>query len=677
MIFNKKNEYGTNKSMFIKNRNRVSTHTPKNKNNLINPLKFSIEIDLDSNIMYSFFARNGTGKSTISNYIYETLYRKKPLKGTKRITYFGEDVRYDFNTPKNKQPNIKNNNSFVYSICDRMNLNTEYILPNDALELLDKYSFCKNISYNIYNIDEKKIQEANHIISIHFKGIYLSHEIPVFNNRDYDFGHNAYYISLLALYIEMLCSYFKFSVSDILLELKKRKACDIFSHEVINNNDVIFINKLINNISFLEENHFILDIYLETYSFVYDDKLELFKNSIDDFNSKIEEKFKIVRQEFLKYFPEVFKDIILVKIYNSSIGSYIYTLEVIDQFDNEFLLDKFINDIGSESEKKLIKLFITFIEIKILYNENMIIIADDILDSFDNLNSINLLNILSFMVKKDKINFISFTHDYELFKLINNSFQISQKNIFLLSKDILSGNVTAINFPIRNNFYKDYLVNKRTNNIYEQILLIISAIPYYRSIIEISEGENSINYLNATYLMHYKNNISLEVANLFNEFIFKDFVFLKNDSCKDNIMKYLNKNNDYVLLLNEIYEEIIIDPVIDINLIEYRLFMAIYARLLIESWIIKFLEKHDPSFNLNNIDKNQTGFLLSRFNYILDNKDEDLTHIKNAFENLNQYIPSYIHFGQNDISYMININIQSFLNCIENVRNLLRKNTAL
>lgn len=647
----------------------------------LSPLEFNLKIEVDNNKnnnKFSFFSANGVGKSSIVKFITQTLYKPEKYKfGVFSETIYFNDNRYYFNNPKSNRLKLLKKNFHVYSITNKLNSKFGLFLPEEARELLIEHSFSRNLNSPFidnyllpeeYREYEKKIDNIN-VAHLSFQkdqdlGIVMGDKTNLYKFNEQYLCSN---ISILAQSIEILSAFLKIPVDIFLKRIKKNEIPEI---DDISPNDSLLKDDLLKNFKVLVENKNICDFYLKLYYKIKNKKtISILKNQIELFNDRIQKIFPELKKIFYKYFSNSFKDIVLNERYNSSIGCYIFDLHIYDYFDNEFSLEKFLNKIGSEGEKKLINFICLYVELKIFDSKDLILIADDSLDSFDNLNSINILNFLDDLIREKNFIFFIFTHDYELFKIANNIFNIEQKKIFLLSRNKKNRKINFVNFPIRKNFYTDYLIKINKNKIEEQILLLVSLIPYYRGIIEISEGPESEKYLLATSFLHHKKNESFDLQLLFNEFLFKKFNFISDENKKRKIIDFLKINKKYDALLEKIYEDIILDSKNDINMLEYRLFVSVYARILIESWVVKYLKENKNNFDPKEIKKLQMKNLLSQFEkFAYELENEDLIELNKSFYSLNKLLPGYIHSGHNDLSYLINIDSNMLINSINSVR---------
>lgn len=683
-MFNKfKNEdeqYGKTRIKITQNNNAVGwiSKSPLDSN----PLLISLNINfMNKDKKFSFFGANGIGKSTVSNCIYKQLLKKEKNQ-------YSEKYSLSFNKPnvniKNKIHN-KKYTFLIYSIIDTIKSNSSILLPKDAEYLLYQYSFTRNLSHFFLEERTKDLkQKVKHINSLIFQPNYLYNDINIMLTEDIPKTEkikdihsrlSGDCIFTLAKSIEITASYFKIPINKFLILLKAYSSDCFFSS--LSREDFKFFqsNYLLDHIFILLDNEVLCDFYITYYDNLSNNpNYFTFKKEISKFNKHLESIFPAVEQLFQTYFTGFFKSIKLNKRYNSSLGEYIYDLNIFDLFGNKISLERFLNETGSESERKMINFLRFYIEISMFKKRDILLIADDIFDSFDNLNCFNFLTVLNNILEQNKnIIFVSFTHDYELFRMINNKLNIPQKNITLLSRNRKDKTLDLIPFPVRKNFYKDYLVNKKTNSIEEEILLIISTIPYYRNIIEISNGEQSKNYIDATNFLHYKHNNSRLLIEFFPEFIFNKFGFIKNKAQKNKIIEFLDNNSNYDILLEKIFNTIFVIQNQNINFIEYRIFLSIYGRLLIESWIVKYIKKYDPSFNPLKINSGQMGELFKKLDEITKKQKINLSQLRQSFEQLNFYLPSYIHFGDSDIAYLINIDSSVLLESIQKVKNEIQK----
>lgn len=140
---------------------------------------------------------------------------------------------------------------------------------------------------------------------------------------------------------------------------------------------------------------------------------------------------------------------------------------------------------------------------RLLDNEKLIIVLDDIIDSFDYKNKYAIIEYLRDMindVQEAKINIFVLTHNFDFFKNCHNLF--NDKGKFYIAKN----NKGVINLENANDsFFKNYGFFKEHKKD-KTIKSIIFAIPFLRNIEELTGEKNNDNekYKTLCKYLHYR-----------------------------------------------------------------------------------------------------------------------------------------------------------------------------
>lgn len=250
-----------------------------------------------------------------------------------------------------------------------------------------------------------------------------------------------------------------------------------------------------------------------------------------------------------------------------------------------------------------------------------IIIIDDIADSFDYKNKYAIIEYLKDIAETPHFYQIILTHNFDFFRTLQSRGIVGYRNCFFSYKSgtkISIEKASGIKNPFINDWMKDLTNNKK----------LVASIPFIRNIIEYTRGEQNLEYLNITALLHWKSetpsftlrelqtiftntipNLSFPNTNLSN--IVVDVIFTEADKC---------------LLSKE-----------GINF-ENKIVLSIASRLLAEKFMIK--EINDDSF-VSKIVKNQTIKLLNKFKELFPNNKNSIQ----LLENVNLITPENIHLN--------------------------------
>lgn len=160
----------------------------------------------------------------------------------------------------------------------------------------------------------------------------------------------------------------------------------------------------------------------------------------------------------------------------------------------------------SNGEKRALYLLniIYEIEARILDRNPVLIIVDDIADSFDYQNKYAIVEYLSDVLKEDFFRLIILTHNFDFYRTVGSRLDIHRKNCFMVLKNneeikIVDGQYLNSAFG----FWKRQLDGKNAN---DRKRIIIASIPFVRNLIEYINGQNEPDYLLLTDLLHLKEN---------------------------------------------------------------------------------------------------------------------------------------------------------------------------
>ncbi len=653
----------------------------------------------------SVFGANGVGKSTLCsglNYILckKEIYDFKKESLTEDFFIF-VDKKFVMGSMKKYEA------LYVNEYTEKSN---SVILPKDIFEHITYNNFSNRLRYeninsscsnyqdqsnievklsNKYNLLE---QELKLIIPLDIHNnifnekifVYNSSSIQVFNGM---FGLNR--IHNLGFCIEYLSSMMGISVKEFLLVFKRfpfLKVRNIILKKIYKNDELIFdypefkkiINQMFFNLDILSKNRDLINLLID-YNFFLIKQNEKVIPKIKEYNEKIKKYFKVAKNLFNKFFPGRFKNIILNERFSSSLGCKLYDFKIIDNLGNVSYSFDFLNNIGSEGEKKLLNIIHLIVEIVSLPKKNKggrckyIITADDAFTSFDNSNLHNILALIHQTLKNKSCIFINFTHDLELYRIFNNKLHVHRENMHILNRNKHSNIIKLINFPNKKNFYTSYIKAQKPSTPESQIIIMLSTVPEYRNIMELLYGDKHVDYLLPTNVLHVKNDSLQSLTELINKPLFLEFPFVRNRVKKNLIINYINQHRSYEELMNNLFSYFK-KNIIQKDLLQFRIFLSIFSRILIESWIINFFKKSDPSFNIEFIKGEQTGVLIEMFEHKVRSKNYKRYYpIIAAFKYLNSYIPEYIHMNYNLISYLINVDANNQILGISNVNKEMKK----
>lgn len=247
-------------------------------------------------------------------------------------------------------------------------------------------------------------------------------------------------------------------------------------------------------------------------------------------------------------------------------------------------------------------------------NDKIIIILDDIVESFDYANKFSFLEYLNYLVYGDDNNNVIFllTHNFDFYKRVKIIFnQAESKKAYLKDGEVKFTEIS----PSWANPYKNI---KNINNWND----LISSLPFYRELMYLSSN-NTENIKKLSNFFHYIDD-NLKMSDLHNMVIKMTSVNYENldkNILGDNYFDYLKKN---------------INTEVDIYDLKGKILLAIACRVSWEEKAKKSLEKKRSKLPKNN--KHYFSELLN-----LVRKSKDLEYLHNLGIKVRLATPEFIH----------------------------------
>lgn len=285
--------------------------------------------------------------------------------------------------------------------------------------------------------------------------------------------------------------------------------------------------------------------------------------------------------------------------------------------------DDLINVLSNGEKRALYLLNIIYeIEIRIKYNQKTLIIADDIVDSFDYQNKYAIVEYLNDILQEDIFNIIILTHNFDFYRTVGSRLNIKGNSFIALKEE------DKINLKKGGKFHENIFQSwKRVlNNGDLNKMVFIASIPFVRNLSEYVNGSNDESFKLLTKILHLKEDSkSLRIS---------DF----NDVYHDLWNLDLNCEPDYCLfdIIMEESENIVSTNRETFNL-ENKITLSIAIRLLAEDLMVYKISKEVFT---DSIEGNQTRELFTEFKNVY----EDDPLIK-TLEQVNLMTPENIHLN--------------------------------
>lgn len=374
-----------------------------------------------------------------------------------------------------------------------------------------------------------------------------------------------------------------------------------------------FRNKIwLSHISELEkETKLILDIYksrkaelLQIINRANDD-VEKWNTTIEIFNSRFYVPFTISLQNQSDI---ILKNDIPKLIFN-------YKGNIIPNNDEKLLLEVLSR---GESRAYYILRFLFEIQSRIEENRNLLIVFDDVADSFDYKNKYAIIEYIKDLLDQPNVNAVILTHNFDFYRTVAKRLSIRPTS-FMASK--CNQGIVKIN---KGKYFEDVFKNIFVKN-YNNEKFFIGLIPFVRNLFEYLANDEAYNFL--TSCLHIKSNTMNITADEVHEYLKKVIL----DKAEMNLEFKNKKIIDIVFAEAEKITELFTDHSIDL---EDKLIVSIACRLKAELYMIDQISIDE----LNNINKDQTQKLYQ----LCKEKGIDPINLK-LLNRVNLITPEHIH----------------------------------
>lgn len=243
------------------------------------------------------------------------------------------------------------------------------------------------------------------------------------------------------------------------------------------------------------------------------------------------------------------------------------------------------------------------IEIRKKSNKKQLVIVDDIADSFDYKNKYAIIEYLKDVLDNPTFYLIILTHNFDFYNTIKSRFggKINFQGNWIANKnanqiELIEGERRGVFAKLRDGYGNcDYT--------------FIACIPFVRNLIEYAKGQEDINYLKLTSVLHVKpERHDLGIKKTFDMKV-NDVLEIINSTFD---LKYAKQNLDtgvYDLILSSANDIYLMSNDTSLDL-KYKICLSIAIRLIAEKFM---LEKITNVGFLSKVHKRQTGQIVEQY----------------------------------------------------------------
>lgn len=277
----------------------------------------------------------------------------------------------------------------------------------------------------------------------------------------------------------------------------------------------------------------------------------------------------------------------------------------------------------SQGEKRALYILNVLFEIEVRKEKTqpILVVIDDIADSFDYKNKYAIVEYLRDIAKIPHFHLLLLTHNFDFHRIISSRLGVKRQNRLMVTKQPES-------MLIRQEMYQNDVFKAWKQNLYNNESYMLASIPFARNIAEYCGHEG--HFLKLTSLLHSKpDSADIKV---------KDVQAIYRSLFIDQIELTLPDGDE--LIINKIFEQsnALVIAGDESPELEYKVIVAMAIRLKAEEFMI--IKIADPAF-VSSITSNQTRELFDKFVEIFPTENDAI----NLLDQVNLMTPENIHLN--------------------------------
>lgn len=277
----------------------------------------------------------------------------------------------------------------------------------------------------------------------------------------------------------------------------------------------------------------------------------------------------------------------------------------------------------SQGEKRALYILNILFELEVRKKSDqpILIIIDDIADSFDYKNKYAIVEYLRDLSKTTCFHLLLLTHNFDFHRIISSRLNAKRTNRLMAIKSI--DGIKIVQETYQKDVFSTWKQNLSTNEKY-----MLASIPFARNIAEYC-GRNE-HFEKLTSLLHRKENSSNIIVNdlqLIYRDIFSDLPNLSLPNGQDSIIEKIFQQSDTLVIDNQETPEL-----------ECKVILAMAIRLKAEEFMINKIS--DQEF-VTSITSNQTRELFDKYTAVFSTDLETIS----LLDQVNLMTPENIHLN--------------------------------
>ena len=158
--------------------------------------------------------------------------------------------------------------------------------------------------------------------------------------------------------------------------------------------------------------------------------------------------------------------------------------------------DALLGDVLSKGERRAFCLLQILFEIEVRKTSPLLLIFDDVADSFDYKNKYAIIEYIQDLSMNSMVRTIILTHNLDFYRTVCSRLGLKRaQNVFMATKDPLTREIKLSGGQFLRNLLQNWIANPTSR-------ILLAMLPFVRNLIEYIQGDDSSEYLLLTSCLH-------------------------------------------------------------------------------------------------------------------------------------------------------------------------------